>query len=481
MPLPPRPAVHFLYRKFFYIAAGLFGAGAVFFLATLSVGARPRSQDGETALARTFRWYQKKRGNRRTGSRTLGSIGEALFFAFFLLIGGIVLTVMLSTLVIPEWQVNHEFVEHNCKVMGRRLDEKEDKGGMLYRPEFQIEYTVNGVVYRPWTYTISNPYSSGKESQQAILTKFSVGDAVTCWFNPLNPAQVVLVRGYSWWVYLVLFVPVAFIVIGAGGLIYSLLHWGKSAERSAAMTQRAQERDLFGTNGAAEHEFPNVPQRSDITNSPGTKLRYRLPIDTSPGWALFGTLLGCVIWNGLVTIMVYFAVRGHLAGKPDWILTVFSIPFVLGGLFLIVYFLRQLLVTAGIGPTLLEISDHPLYPGEEYQIFLSQSGNLEINSLSLSLVCQEKATYRQGTNTRTELRPVYRQDLFRRDNFEIPPGLPFETNCLLTVPPGVMHSFKSGHNAVDWTLVVEGDIANWPDFKRAFSVIIYPANGRTAS
>ena len=105
MALPPRPAVHFLNRKFFYIAAGLFGAGAVFFLATLSVGARPRPQAGEIALARTFRWYQKKRGNRRTGSRTLGSIGEALFFAFFLFIGGIVLTVMISTLVIPEWQV----------------------------------------------------------------------------------------------------------------------------------------------------------------------------------------------------------------------------------------------------------------------------------------------------------------------------------------------------------------------------------------
>ncbi|MGA2060793.1 MAG: DUF3592 domain-containing protein [Thermoguttaceae bacterium] len=432
-------------------------------------------------MARTFRWYQKKRGNRRTGSRTLGSIGEALFFAFFLLVGGIALAVMISTLLIPEWQVNHEFVEHPCKVIGRRLDEIEDKNGTLYRPQFQIEYSVNGVEYRPWTYTISNPYSSGKEIQQAILTKFSVGDTVPCWFNPLNPGQAVLVRGYNWWVYLVLFVPVAFIVIGAGGLIYLLLHWGKSAERSAAMTQHAQDRDLFGASGAADHEYPNVPQRADITNSPGTKLRYRLPIDTSPGWALFGTLLGCIIWNSLVAMMVYFAVRGHLAGKPDWILTFFSIPFVLGGLFLIVYFLRKLLVTAGIGPTLLEISDHPLRPGGEYQVFLSQSGNLTINSLSISLVCQEKATYRQGTNTRTELRPVYSQDLFRRDNFQIPPGLPFETNFPLNVPKGAMHSFKAGHNAIDWTLLVEGDVANWPDFKRAFSVVIYPVNGRTAS
>ena len=329
-------------------------------------------------MARTFRWYQKKRGNRRTGSRTLGSVGEALFFAFFLLIGGIALTAMLFTLVIPEWQVNHEFVEHTCKIIGKRLAEKEGEDGTLYQPEFQIKYTVNGMcIYSRWTYTISNPYSSEKESQQAILTKFSLGDTVPCWYNPVDPGQVVLVRGYSWWIYLVLFVPMAFIIIGAGGLIYSLLHWGKSAERRAAITQRVQERDLFGTNGATEHEYPNVPQRTDITNSPGTKLRYRLPIDTSPGWALFGTLLGCIIWNGLVAVMVYFAVRGHLAGNPDWILTFFSIPFVLGGLFLIVYFFRQLLVTAGIGPTLLEISNHPLYPGGEYQIFLSQSGTFD--------------------------------------------------------------------------------------------------------
>lgn len=431
-------------------------------------------------MARTFRWYQKKRGNRRTGSRTLGSIGEALFFAFLLLIGGIALAVMISTLVIPEWQVNHEFAEYNCKVVGRRLDEKEGESGTLYRPEFQIEYAVNGVEYRAWTYTISNPYTPAKESQQAVLAKFKVGDVVPCWYNPLNPEQVVLLRGYSGWVYLALFVPVVFVVIGAGGLIYSLLHWGKSAERRAAMSQRAQERNLFGTNGAADREYPNVPKRSDITSSPGTKLRYRLPIDTSPGWALFGTLLGCIVWNAMVAVMAYFVIRGHIAGKPDWILTFFSIPFVLVGVFLIVFFLRKLLITAGIGPTLLEISDHPLRPGGEYQVFLSQSGNLAINSLSLSLVCQEKATYRQGTNTRTELRPVYRQELIRRDDFEIPPGMPFETNCLLNVPQGAMHSFKSSHNAVDWTLVVEGEVANWPDFKWAFPVVIYPADGRTA-
>ncbi len=431
-------------------------------------------------MARTFRWYQKKRGNRRTGSRTLGSVGEALFFAFFLLIGAVGLSAMLISVIIPEWQVNYEFVEHTCKIIGKQLAEKDDKDGTLYRAEFQIEYSLNGAVYRTWTYTISNTYSSDRKKQEEIKAQFSVGDTVPCWINPVDPDQAVLVRGYSWWIYLVLFVPAAFIVIGAGGLIYSLLHWGKSAERQAAMSQRVGDRELFGPNGQGERKYPNVPRCYDITNSPGTKLPYRLPINASPGWAVFGTLLVCIIWNGLVAVMAYFAVRGHIAGKPDWMLTFFTIPFVLAGIFLIYYFFRLLLVTAGVGPTLLEISDHPLYPGEEYQIFLSQPGRLTVSSLSLSLVCNEEATFRQGTNTRTETRQVYRQELFRREKFEIPPGIPFETNCLLKVPRGVMHSFKSNHNAIDWTLVVEGGMANWPDFKRAFSVIIYPAKERIA-
>jgi hypothetical protein len=438
---------------------------------------------GEFALARTFRWYQKKRGNRRTGSQTLGSASEAAFFAFFLLIGGIGITFMILDWVIPEWQVNHEFVEHTCKIVGKKLNETQGKDGSLYQVQFQIEYTLKGEP-RPrtaWTYSLNNPFSSEREEKQAILTRFSVGDVVPCWYNPLDPAQVVLVRGYSWWIYPAFFVPVAFIFIGAGGLIYTLLHWGKSVERRAAIAQRVGERELFGAGGAAEQKYPNIPQRLDITSSPGTRLRYRLPIDTSPGWALLGALIGCIIWNGIVAVLVYFALRGHITGHPDWILTIFTIPFLLGGVFLIIYFIRQLLLTAGIGPTLLEISDHPLYPGEEYLIFISQSGRLQVKSLSLSLVCSEEATYRQGTNTRTETREVYRQGLLCRENFEIPPGLSYETNCLLKMPPGVMHSFKSGHNAIHWTLLVEGGVAHWPDFKRAFSVVVYPANGRAGA
>ena len=179
----------------------------------------------------------------------------------------------------------------------------------------------------------------------------------------------------------------------------------------------------------------------------------------------------------MVWVFAAIAIRGHLAGRPDWSLTLFVVPFVLIGLGAIAFFIRQLLVATGIGPTLMEISDHPFRPGGQYRLFLSQSGRLAIKALRVSLVCEEAATYRQGTNTRTESQAVYRQELFCRKEFRIESGLPLETELELNVPEGAMHSFKAGHNEINWILAVEGDVANWPRYRRSFPVIVRPANG----
>jgi hypothetical protein len=160
-------------------------------------------------------------------------------------------------------------------------------------------------------------------------------------------------------------------------------------------------------------------------------------------------------------------------------LTLFVVPFLLIGVGAIVYFLRRLLVAAGIGPTRLEISDHPLQPGREYRLFLSQSGRLRVKALRVSLACEEAATYRQGTNARSETREVYCQEIFRREDVEIS-GQPFESPIELRLPEGAMHSFAAGHNEINWTLVVEGEPAGWPNFRRAFPVIVRPAAGGPA-
>ena len=434
---------------------------------------------GGLLLGRAFRYYGKKRGHRRTGSPTLGVGLEAAFSALFLLAGCGGLALLFNGEVVPRWRVNQEFIETGCKVLEKQIEEKQGDDGLEFRPKLNIEYVK---IQTPSYYDINETPYNNREDAQAILDRFELysperNNLYPCWYDPANPYTVVLSRGYPRWLWFAFAVPLSLIVIGAGGLIHTLFGWGKSAERRSVLSRNGVERDFLGIRGHGDRRCPFVPEGADVTNSPGTKLKFRLPISGSPAWALLGILTFCVIWNGVVTVFVVIAVDGHLEGKPDWFLTLFTIPFVLVGFGAIVIFLRKLLVAAGIGPTRLEISDHPLHPGEKYRVFLSQSGRLDMNTLRVSLTCEESATYRQGTDTRTETREVFRSELFFHTGFVIHGGLPFETDIEFDVPKGAMHSFAAKNNEINWALMVEGDVAGWPNYRRAFTVIVRPIVG----
>ncbi len=425
-------------------------------------------------MARWFRIYQKKRGHRRTGSSQLGSLGEALFFAVFFVAGAVFFGMMFATLVIPEWRANRQFMETECTIDGTFVEVVSTADASIaYTPQVDIHYQVAGARYDVATYDIRRSHFASHEAAERALEPFSRGSSSRCWYDPMNPGEAVVVQGYSVFLYSLLLVPVGFIVIGGGGLLYTLLHWGTSAERRASLTQRAARIDLFETTAAPEG-FPSVPGAGNLTNSPGTTLAYRLPVGAAPGWALFAALVACLIWNGVVVMFLVMVVRGHLAGDPNWGLTLFILPLVLIGLGLIYYLAHQFLKTTGVGPTRVEISHHPLKPGRNYEVFISQAGRLSINSLEVMLVCAEKATYRQGTDTRTERRQVYLESIFRRDEFEIQPDRPFESRCGLRVPASAMHSFKADHNEIHWSLRVRGNVAGWPDFEREFPIVVHP-------
>ncbi len=415
----------------------------------------------------------------------MGSAGEAMFFGVLLLFGLIGLIVLLSLPSPRQWQVNHDFLRTTCRVLEADVAEREVEDGVLFRAEIQIEYEVDGVVYKRRTRDIDTAddldgsFSQQQEDQRKLLVAFVVGKEYPCWYDPDQPGTVVLVRESSWWVWLIYSIPLSFLLVGGGGFLYRVLHWGKSTEHRAAMARRAQELDPFATNGRSSREYPNVPDGADLTNSPGTTLRFRLPIDISPGWALFGTLVACVFWNGIVAFFSFYAISGYIEGKPDWLLTLFLIPFILIGVGLIYAFVRQMLVTTGIGPTLVEVSDHPLHPGGSCRLFVSQSGRLVVNRFEVLLVCDEAATYRQGTNTRRETCRIQEHRVFSREGFDVTHGVPFETEFELSVPLGAMHSFKADHNEVNWKVLIRGDVDGWPDYERVFPFVVRPRNEGT--
>jgi len=431
-------------------------------------------------LARNFRFYEKKRGNRSTGSKTVGSLGEALFFGALLALGCGGLVLILVMLVIPEWRANHAFLEAPCVVLDKRVGRHEGGDGVRYRPEIRIQYEVAGKRYVIWTYDLRAAYSPGEEAAQEVLGRFAPNERHSCWYDPSDPSVAVLKRGYSWWFWLWLVVPVCLALIGGGGVIYTLCTWGKSAERRAAQARQVPGLDLFDAVPRRERPFPFVPAEKEITDSPGTVLAFRLPAARSPAWSLGLWLAACLLWNAVVAPLAVMVVNGFVSGRPDWFMTIFLAPFLLIGIGLLVVFLRQFLVTAGVGPTLVEISELPLHPGRSYELFLSQTGRLRMNSLEVFLVCDEEATYRHGTNVRTETHRVYRQPLLRREGFEVRRGVPFEARFAVEVPAGAMHSFRSDHNEVRWKIVVHGDVAGWPGYDRSFPLLVYPpGNGES--
>ncbi len=127
-----------------------------------------------------------------------------------------------------------------------------------------------------------------------------------------------------------------------------------------------------------------------------------------------------------------------------------------------------------MGATRLEISDHPLYPGGEYDVFISQAGRFKLTSLNLLLVCQERATYRQGTDSRTDTCTVFQQDVFSIKDVELEDPKPFDGKCRLGIPAHAMHSFNSDHNEISWKLVVRGCVEGRPDYQREFPVLVHP-------
>ncbi|WP_145098087.1 hypothetical protein [Anatilimnocola aggregata] len=334
-------------------------------------------------MARLFRFLEKKRGTRRTGSNLAGSVGEALFFGALFLLG----VGTLSSLLGP---------------------------------------------HDPGTYD---------------------------W-------------GKGGW--LLILVAASFAIMGGAGLIWTAMRVGVSAERRSVMARTATELDPLSDTLSTAPEYPGLPELSGLINSPGVELSYRLPQTESAGWRLLASTVFALIWNAVACVITVWAIRGHLSGQGDWLFTLFLFPFVAIGGWSVYYLLRLIVIHTGMGPTTVEVSDLPLHAGREYRVAVWQQGHIRVFSFEVCLVCEEEATYHQGTDCRTEVREVFRRVVFEQADFLIEPIQPFQCTFLLTIPADAMHSFQGLHNSVQWRLVVRGSAEGWPEFRRAFPLVVYP-------
>lgn len=285
-----------------------------------------------------------------------------------------------------------------------------------------------------------------------------------------------------WWLWLFsLLIPGALLAFGAAGLVRIVRGWGKSEERRAAAEGLANLLESMTPPTDAGRRSPGVPTCDDLVNSPGTILRYRLPIESPESWTLVGMGLFAVLWNAVLGVLAVGAGLDLLSGRVEWVLLAVLVPFLAVGVAGVVLFVRRLFLTTAVGTTQVEISDHPLLPGRSYDVLLAQGGAGTFSSLSLTLEVEEMASFRQGTDTRTERVIVWRESVKEWHDVQITPGVRFETHVMIMIPARAMHSFASEHNAVRWRIVVAGHPERRAAFTRVFPLVVHPAPGDSRS
>jgi len=408
------------------------------------------------------RFFAKKRGHRRTVSEVWGSVAEGLFHAG-LVVAGLVFGGLLATgVAVPEWRINHRFVEAEAIVVGKGLARRTTARERTWEPAFRLRYETPAGPTEAWAFR-GGPIAT-RARAVALLADVSLDATMPCWYDPDAPGTVVLARGYNWWMWLLtLLLPSALVGFGGAGLVRSIVGWRKSEERRAVTFRPI-----------AAHPHPAIPSCDDLVNSPGTVLRFRLPTSGTEGWNLLGFGLFVLLWNTVLTVLAVTAGLDLIGGRIDWLLLPILVPFAVVGITGIVMFVRQLVLTSAVGTTQLEISDHPLRPGGHYDVLLAQSGSGVFQNLTVTLELEEQATFRQGTDTRTERLVVWRSTVASWKDVQLAPGTRFEAKARLTLPATAMHSFVSEHNAVSWRVVVHGRAARWPAFSRGFPVVVHP-------
>lgn len=309
-----------------------------------------------------------------------------------------------------------------------------------------------------------------------LLGASSLAEVITS--QIVNPTPELMKPGFGFW--LMVLVMASFVLLGGAGVVLTALQAGASVERRSALVKRATRIDLISDALPSTQEFPNVPRDTDLTNSPGVQLAYRLPSTQQSVWRLVLATVVALVLSAMTSIIAGVVISQHWRGEPDWFLTLFAIPLAAVTGWAIRHFFQGLAAETRFGPTCVEISAHPLLPDHQYEIFVSQAGRFSLPTFTVSLMCEEEATYSQGTDIRIEKRVVHEQEVLRREGIRIETGMPYESSGTFQIPRQAMHSFQAGHNAVRWKLLVRGTTDRGTSWTRSFPVVVCPAAPNSA-
>lgn len=426
---------------------------------------------GKSAQAKSV---QTKRGRIPTGC-------AVVFFSLFLAAGAMVISIML---ILPAYRIflASGWVTTRCTILSSEVEQHNGGDGDTFSVNIRFRYHVDGKPYESDRYHFFTGASSGRAGKQKIVARYPPGSQHDAYYNPRDPSQAVLHRGFSKDAWFSLF-GLPFFLVGLGGVLGSL-GWlnfsAKSRTRSSpAMSSLAEARpdgasrsvpadEPISAGDADSNDELGIPLAREAPRGPVTLQPTDTPLGRCVGALLFG-----LIWNGILSVFLFHVVRDIRQG-PLTLFEVFAAlfltPFVLVGVGTILFALHSFLAIFSPRPLVTVASNHVAL-GQALQVQWQFRGDASsIQRLRVVLVGKEQATYRRGTSTSTDTSVFAEIVAFDETN----PTAIAAGKCAVQVPTHTMHSLHGGHNKVLWLLQVKGEIRFWPDVALEFPVEVLP-------
>jgi hypothetical protein len=118
------------------------------------------------------------------------------------------------------YRYQHDRRDYESSVYQDGYTGNDSDDGTTYSVDILYRYEVNGREYRSNRYSFMGGSSSGYDGKAEVVRQYPPGQRATCYVNPGNPTDAVLVRGFTPLMWFGL-LPLAFLLAGGFGLVHS--------------------------------------------------------------------------------------------------------------------------------------------------------------------------------------------------------------------------------------------------------------------
>jgi len=347
-------------------------------------------------------------------------IGHTLFLAIFVIVG-LVFFLLLIKLFFQEyerwsWQPTPSRILSLAPVM------KDGQKTAQWKLQYAYEFAGRKYIGDRW----SDLYPQDEMPVRQLQKLAQTGDSIPCFVNPAAPERAILIRKFSWTTFLILVVPLVFILV-PGFLIYR--DWfGPDPERAP---ESVRQRNPAKT--TAEYHDYTLADSMQPVNSPWRKF----------GIILFFTILFDIFAGSIVMIMPLTSTAGIIVRMVS-----VSCGILLAGICLYLF-------CRGWSNARFRVRlDHSrVYPGLKFAVIWEKRNSVRPSHLEIRWEGREEVYHLDhadnGPNV-PEVNVFHDETVLTTDD----PDAIAAGHADITVSPDTMYSFKIRHYAIICTLTI---------------------------